>query len=145
MTPAHGNTRVWRRASEILPLAIAYRNHLLVVKDLILNAAWKDIRETYSHGVFVNLFNPRLVEWFKQNRIIRLTSTDQITKALSFILPEHAWKLEYAWSCHNGELDYVESIIVQCEGVMDPKTGTVIVTLNDLETFRKVTKNDQKS
>lgn len=141
MSGVNGSTRVWRRASEVLPLAVAYRKHLLVVKDLILNAAWKDIRETYSHGFFVNLFNPRLVEWFKQNPLIGLDSTDQITKALSFILPEHAWKLEYAWSCHNAELDYVESIIEHCEGVMVPETGTVIVTLDDLAVFQKAAKH----
>lgn len=130
--------RVWCRVAEILPAAVSYENYLVDIKTSILQMAWAEIREIYTKGIFVRLFNPRLVEWFEANKKIKLDDRKNVAHIFDILLPEHAWKLDYAWTCHEGELEYIRGIITQCRECLSPETGMVIVTQGDIEMFQKL-------
>lgn len=127
--------RYWIPVGALRPALENYRKRLLIEKNVIALRYWKDITEIYTKGVFVQLFNPKLVEFFKKNTA---PTNEAVAYVKTFLLPEHAWKLDYGLSHNNGQIAVVNEYLNHCQGCMDQIKGRVIVDSEDLRSWNMI-------
>jgi hypothetical protein len=117
---------------ELKPALVVYLEHLERERHEVFLRYWQEIRTIYTKGWFVQLFNPRLVEFFKNNPT---PTRPAVEHALTFILHEHAWKILYGTNNLRGEIDGVRHYLETCAGCMDQDNGRVLVDLDDLKSW----------
>lgn len=123
----------WILVRALYPALVSYASILVREQDEVFQRYWDEIRGIYSNGIFVRLFNPRLVEFLEKNKVVSQAVVDHAHN--TFLLPEHSWKLHYGNDHLRGQLANVHRYLRMCEACMDKERGRILVDEADLRSW----------